>query len=63
MIVQVAAASKRLKDIRLLVAKWEEKLPQVTEAERAEVIALVEKAETWLAEKEVTHFVLDLIAS
>mmetsp|Transcript_41657 Transcript_41657/g.53737 ORF Transcript_41657/g.53737 Transcript_41657/m.53737 type:complete len:149 (+) Transcript_41657:1576-2022(+) len=48
---KVEMAQKRLKDIRLLVEKWVESMPQVTESERADVIALVEKAETWLEEK------------
>eukprot|EP00614_Pseudopedinella_elastica_P026670 CAMPEP_0172615954 /NCGR_PEP_ID=MMETSP1068-20121228/62611_1 /TAXON_ID=35684 /ORGANISM="Pseudopedinella elastica, Strain CCMP716" /LENGTH=966 /DNA_ID=CAMNT_0013421253 /DNA_START=59 /DNA_END=2959 /DNA_ORIENTATION=+ len=47
----VKMATKRLKDIRLLVAKWEESMPQVTEEERGEVLALVAKAEAWLDEK------------
>jgi len=47
----VAMAEKRLKDIRLLVAKWEEKMPQVTEEERGDVLALVAKAEAWLEGK------------
>lgn len=44
-------ARKRLSDIRLLVEKWVESMPQVTESERADVIEKVEKAETWLDEK------------
>jgi hypothetical protein len=44
-------ARKRLSDIRLLVEKWIETMPQVTEAERTEVLEKVTKAETWLDEK------------
>jgi hypothetical protein len=44
-------ARKRLSDIRLLVEKWIETMPQVTEAERTEVLEKVAKAETWLDEK------------
>jgi ribosome-associated translation inhibitor RaiA len=44
-------ARKRLSDIRLLVEKWIESMPQVTEAERTEVLEKVAKAETWLDEK------------
>lgn len=51
----VAAAKKRVKDIRLLVAKWEKTLPQVTEEERGEVLALCDKAEAWVEEKEAAQ--------
>jgi hypoxia up-regulated 1 len=47
----IEMAQKRLRDIRLLVDKWVDTMPQVTESERADVIALVEKAETWLEDK------------
>lgn len=47
----VTQAVKRLSDIRLLMAKWVDTLPQVTEEERGDVIALVEKAEAWVDDK------------
>lgn len=48
----VAMARKRVKDIKLLVAKWVDSMPQVTEEEREEVLASCEKVATWLDEKE-----------
>ncbi|GMI42901.1 hypothetical protein TeGR_g3868, partial [Tetraparma gracilis] len=47
----VTATKETLEKLRALMAKWEEDKPQVTEEERGDVFAKIEKAEKWIEEK------------
>ena len=48
----VAKARKALSDVRAEVAKWEVKLPQVTDEEKKSLLDAVDKAEKWINDKE-----------
>lgn len=49
---KAAKLTKKLKEVEDLMTKWETTMPQVTEEERAEVMAKVEAARKWLSDKE-----------
>jgi hypoxia up-regulated 1 len=47
----IADLSKKLEKLESLMVKWETTMPQVTEEERAEVIAGIAKVREWIADK------------
>ena len=49
---KAAKLTKKLKEVEDLMIKWETTMPQVTEEERADVMAKVEAARKWLSDKE-----------
>ena len=48
----VIKAREQLTGVKIAVAKWSETMPQVTDEEKSKLIELVDKAVTWLDEKE-----------
>jgi len=45
------AVEKKFSDIRALVEKWNTSMPHITEEEKQDVLDLIEKQESWIAEK------------
>ena len=51
----VKKALDMLADVKSNVAGWAEKMPQVTDEEKAGLLEVVEKAEKWIGEKEAAQ--------
>mmetsp|Transcript_357 Transcript_357/g.348 ORF Transcript_357/g.348 Transcript_357/m.348 type:complete len:927 (+) Transcript_357:193-2973(+) len=47
----VEKAKKAITDVRLKVADWSKKLPQITDEEKAKLLDLVDKADIWIDDK------------
>jgi len=56
----VNMVTDKVSKIRTLVAKWEKDMPQVTESEREDVLALADKVMAWADDKKAAQDALEL---
>jgi hypoxia up-regulated 1 len=56
----VTMMTDKIAKIRTLVAKWEKDMPQVTEIEREDVLALADKVMAWVDDKKAAQDALEL---